>query len=1341
MVKIFLQVRIYLKIFIFSFLFLPVATIASSPCLYKADHIDLSNKAVLCMHQDDNGYMWFGTYDGLNLYNSKHVFVYRFDLQINKSLCSNIIHKITAAEDGYLWISTFLGLNKFSITNREVSESYPECPEAKLLACNEDGNTCVIINDESILYYTPKTKTFQNIQLKGIFKDDIKALFAGTKNTFHLLMSDGKWVLISFNSDLKKTRIEVKYAPAHNKAIESAFYEKDNLYWIDSTRLLYRYNIHENKTIFIKDISDNLKRYGDLSHITSFLNDIYLAFKSNGVIKLSRSNLYQAEEVNLEIGVFSLLRDNKQDILWIGTDGQGVQMYYDKPDQFQSITLNRLPFNLQKPIRSIYTDEQSLWMGTKGDGLIRILGYDNLNNKVINRSQIRSFTTKEGLSENRVFALQKSMYHDILWIGTEGPGLSYYSYKKEKVITPSGIENLKIKKVHSICETNDSTLWVATAGNGIQKITFQANDKSVSIKAVKIFTFENKGRACNEFHAIRYIGHSNLLIGSRGGYGLIRFNIDTNEYSFIPMNSVEYSAIGDVLSLCQSEGFNFYIGASSGLTKMKILPDSAILIRQFGRRDGLENEMIHGILEDAEGNMWLSTNKGLTKYNPDNDFFHNYGQDLDVTEFSDDAFWKSSKTGRLFFGGVNGLVWINPQKKFLSDYKAELLFFDLKFAGESVHWSDFFDNEHKLLKIPPEIKSFSISFVAVDNYNIDNYEYSYKLEGLNQGWIKLQKDNEVTFSNLPPGEYTLNVKYNNDVFNSGNNNYSLLICILPPWYSTTGMVIAYIITFLVILTLSLIRVRKNIQEKQLAITKKLEKEQREKLLETKLNFFTNITHELCTPLTLINGINEQISKQSHGNEILKQYTSVLHNNVTSLNELIQEILDFRKIEDSEFGMCQIEKVSITELLSLISEMFQPEAAENNVSFRLYLPQVLIWNTDSAFLKKIITNLISNAFKYTNSGGVIKLSAQIEEDNLKIIVFNTGIGIEETDIPYIFDRFRTLNNTAKTGYIQKTSQNGLGLSICKSLVKSLKGTITVKSEPGNYAEFIVTLPSQNTLVNQRNIPDVVNHLTITDSEIKENLSSKPIILVVDDNQDIIWLITQTLSSNYLVRASCSVEEAFNIIKTETPALVITDIIMPGKTGLELTKHIKSDKYTRHIPVIIVSAKITHAEQAEGFETGADAYLPKPFSPQLLLSVINRLLENKHKMKNYYNSSESAYELSDGKLIHYDDKKFIEKVLAVIDADMENESLRPEYLAEKLGMNVRSFYRNFKKTSSLSPSDFIKDYRLGYSARLLRTSKLTVQEIIYKTGISNKSYFYREFMKKYGVTPKAYRQETE
>ena len=1326
------------------FLLCPFFKGAASIAFHKANNIDLSNNAIIDIYQDAHGYIWLGTYDGLNLYNGKNTYVYRFEPDNKNTLCSNIIHKISGGGGEYLWISTSMGLNRFSLRDRKVTESYMEYPECRLIVADSLENTLLVSRNNFISCYTARAGSFQDIYTEGITPDAVKALFTDEQGDFYILSSDGFLKKIVPDYSTLPLKLQIKESKIHDKEIRQAFYEEGILYYVDTENKLYQYGMKDKKEKYLSDLSVWMKKYGDISRIVSFQSKQYLAFRDGLLMDLNDPE----GAFDLNIGIFSMIKDNKQNILWIGTDGQGVRMFYDKSERFDGLLLEDLPFVMRNPVRSVYTDEdKTLWFGTKGDGFVRIKEYDSYKGKQIPSDKITRYTTANGLSNNRVYCFYKSRYHSLVWIGTDGPGLSYYSYEDGKVYTlPSKIDT-KLRFVHSICEVNDSTLWVATTGDGLIEVILEKSKSGLGVKYIDSYQLEKDGKVCNEFYSMYYDGKSTIYLGSRGGYGMARFDLLTREYDFMSMNNSSNQAIGDVLSLYYSSDSTFYLGASSGMTRMKCNSSGTCDVRQFDRSDGISNDMIHGILEDRDECIWLSTNKGLTKYNPRNSFFHNYGhQELKVTEFSDDAYWICEYTGRLFFGGIDGLVWIEPQNDQLENFRPDLHFFELKMGGETVSLYDHTDAESAQLVIPPDISTFNISFVATDYIHGENYEYSYLLQNYNTNWTELQKNNEISFTKLPYGNYVLKVRYKNDVYDSNAREYLLPLKVLPPWYRSTWAIVLYVFAFLLLLTGLLYRFNRRMAEKQQLVARKIREEQKEKLYEAKLNFFANITHELCTPLTLINGVGDYIhtyAENTSDNKLIR-YIRILRDNVISLNELIQEILDFRKIEEAGMNYFSIKKTSVSGIIRRQYDSFTPIAEQNGINFTMSLPDSLNWNTDPTGLKKILVNLISNAFKYTDEAGSIRISAMIEDDSLVISVYNTGKGISEADLNTIFDRYRILGDLDGNNYTQMTSRNGLGLFICHSMVQSLRGTIEVKSEEGKFAEFIVRLPylevDEDDMVEENEEPDACILPTSPDQGemgIPVSADDKPCILVVDDNKDIVWLIKESLSPAYTIEEAFSVEDALALMEKQTPALIITDIMMPDIDGLELISRVKSDKFTRHIPLIIVSARISENDQAEGLDLGADAYLTKPFSSVVLRSVVNRLMTSKKELKDYYYSPESAYEQSGGQLIHQEDKEFMDEVIAIITENLDKETLRPELIAEKMGMNTRSLYRRFKKISPLTPTDFIKDYRLTYAAQLLVTTNLNVQEIIYKVGISNKSYFYREFASKYNQTPKEYR----
>jgi len=1269
--------------------------------------------------------MWFGTYDGLNLYNGKHTYVFRYDPGDPHSIDGNIIRKIIDGGPGHIWVSTIMGLNRISISDKKVVQSYSQYPETYLLASDFSGHALFISSDNYISYFSPEQEMFHDIFISGLSVDSIKELFYDG-HKFYLLTVDGLLKQLELDKDPSSVSLKSHESSLHTLEITHAFYDKGagDLFFVDIADKLYAYNSKSKQKELIADLSTLNHTYSGISQILSWRSDIYISYMNEGMVRLDKKNgLIQCVPIDINAGVFSLCKDHLQDILWIGTDGQGVNMYYHENKSFEMIDLADLPYSSQKPVRGIYTDHQNtLWVATKGDGIFRIHDYDLYNRQVFNKDKIVHYTTENGLADNQVFCFLRSADKQTLWIGSEGAGLSYYSYKDDKIYTI----NEDIRWVHSICEINDSVLWLATTGAGLAKVSIDKSTHPYTLKSIDFLVFEIRGRICKNFHSMIFDGDSSLLIGIRGGYGAIRMNIYTNENKLFSPDKREISAIGDVLSLHVKNDSVYYLGTSSGLVKIDGEEKT-----QFNRKDGIANDMIHGILEDNTGCLWLSTNRGLTKYNPANNLFHNfYHPDLAITEFSDDAYWKCPYTGRLFFGGINGLVWLDPIRGDTQKFMPELRFLDVIMKGKSYSLTSLTDG----LVIPPSISSFTISFVATNYINGYNYEYAYLLDNYDTSWVPLQKNNEVTFSNLPYGRYVLKTKYKDDVHDAKIKEYCLPIYVRPPWYLTRWAIGGYIASFFLVLAGIIKWVQKRFEKKQQLLAQQIQNEQKDKLYKAKLDFFTNITHELCTPLTLINGITDNIEcfKVEDSKELFKETIEILRKNVKGLNELIQEILDFRKIEESGFTELKIKRVNISEFIWRQSALFLPVAEKDNLNFKVEVADDLYWNTDVDAFKKIFMNLLSNAFKYVSEKGDIHVWVMSTDKQLILKIYNTGIGIEESEIPHLFDRFHVLEHLDGNKYNQTTVQHGLGLFISQNLVQLLGGEIIIRSEVNKYAEVEVVLPLLKIEEEQG--------LSLSESIVapKEDFS-KPVILVIDDNKDIVWLIKNTLSEEYKIKEAFNASEALSFLEKHIPVLIITDILMQGMNGLDFIRQIKSVRFTRHIPVIIVSAKISAQEQAEGLNLGADIYLTKPFSSLVLRSTVNRLISTKKELKEYYYSPESAYELFGGQLLHQEDKNFMDTVTEIIKENLNKENFGPELIAEKTGLNTRNFYRKFKKITSLSPTDFIKDYRFIYAAQLLITTNLSIQEIIYKVGINNKSYFYREFLKKYQMTPKEYRTQ--
>ncbi|GGH18589.1 hybrid sensor histidine kinase/response regulator [Sphingobacterium alkalisoli] len=1312
---------------------------------YNRATIYLPNNAVLYSFQDHQGYMWFGTYDGLSFYNGTEVITYRHEPANPLSLCSNIIYKITSADKDHLWISTTMGLNKLSLITRKITASYPDLPKLVHIESDAAGDTWMIPEDRVLLYHKASAKagkgTIDRIEItdEKMTLLNINQLFI-VDSTLLILKNDGHLFSKNLNEIKGRPKVNGQEVQIHQRRIVKASLSGNDLYFIDDQFSVYQYDLLTSRKHQLANIRSMANEdYGFIAQIEYYDKAVYIALKNSGVLKVGRGSEDPTVWVRPGVSVFCLLADRYQDLLWIGTDGQGVQQHSASTPVFGEVNLSQANIT-NKPVRTILTDSLgSIWVGTNGDGLIKISKNNTLINSRINENNIRRFNKKEGLLSSQIFGMAKSAYHDLFWIGTE-KGLFYYDYKSGQV--REAIHESKaplLESIHTILEVSNSKLWLASTRFGLIEVFLEEVAGHIRVKSATNYLIQGKNFAGNEIQSMVFSGPSKLVIGLRGGQGVAEFDMEKKQHKFVSVIDPENNAaITDILSVWRDQGNAYYLGSTSGLTSFTYSRGVASDIKHYNKKDGLVNDMIHGILADELGYLWLSSSRGLIKYNPQNGLFHNYiAPTLEINEFSDDAFWKCPYTGRLYFGAVNGFVWINPQQSLQQKHarSRNFHFFDIKVKGESHPLSDFESTSANGIEIPASIQSFSLSFTVLDYLNKD-YAYSYKLENYHDEWISISNANQIDFMNLPAGKYVLKVRYKNDVNTGNEQTESLYITKLPPWYSSTVALSIYAL-LLTALGFYVYQVSKRIaRRRQEEAQKEMIKNQRKELLESKLAFFTNMTHEFYTPLTLIKGICEVLKAGvPHSDTEYQDHLNTLTSNTVALEGLIRELLNIHDPEKPAPTYHIQKDVNLTPLAAQYLKSFRLIAEKAGINYVECISADLTWNTDTAFFQRILNNLVSNAFKYTSENGTVSVNLHQIDDTLELTVYNTGKGIEASELSSIFEPYHMLDNEDDSGYMQLTGRTGLGLSICRSMVELLEGKIEVESEPDHYTQFRVLLPHIPVSGSDDQLP--ANHKR-EDTVLEKIENTRPTILLVDDNGDIVSMISRYLADDYHILPAADAEQAWELLNTESVSLVVTDIMMPGKNGLQLIQEIRSDKSFKHIPVIVLSAQTTEKQQETGIQSGADVYLTKPFSLSLMRSHIVRLVKKNETMRDYFHSPESAYETTKKNIVHRDDKKLIANIIAIIDEHIENPDLGPAYIAELLHTSPRSLYRKVKNITSLSLMDFIKDYRFLTAERLLVSTNLSVQEVMYKSGMTNKSYFYREFVKRNKVPPKEFRK---
>lgn len=1303
----------------------------------------LSNSAILSLYQDHQGVIWIGSCDGLNIFDGTNIHVYNPVNPTKAPLSGNLINDIMETEKDVLWIQTNYGLDRLD-TKLQTSKSFTEFKDKNYMAKSRDNDLFIVKDDGYIYYYQPEKQLFQKLEVPQIAFGHVLSTIIDKNNIL--------WVFTSNNDtrsyQIIKNKEEIALTPnnlfKHSEQLLWAFAEEDLVYFIDKTYSLYEYDFGNQQQYFIADLKAEVETRGEVSSIIKQQNDYYIGFKSSGLIVLKYMSdqkiKYQMQDTEIHSGIFCLMKDKYQDIVWIGTDGQGVYMYFNDAFSITNTLLDTPVYQINNPVRTVYYDEeQTLWIGTKGGGILRIRNYSPETNAAVSFDRIS--ISNSTLTDNTVYCFAPGSANR-LWIGTEN-GLNYYSYQNKQLKAFTVIaDGKKVKYVHSINELNDTTLWVSTVGEGIVKVILDKAGSSPSVKSATRIVLDDGRMASNYFFTSFQENDSILWFGNRG-YGAYRLNVETEQltpYRFD--NVVNSQTANDIFAIYKNEK-GYWLGTSSGL-----LHFNEDYSHYHDRADLFSNNTVHGILEDQQNNLWISTNQGLVRFNPKTNTGQTYDREngLEVTEFSDGAFYKDSRTETLFFGGTNGFVTVKPNAYIMADYMPQINLKGLSIFGKEYNIHDFLHDKKgkKILQLDYSRNFFCIDFMAIDYINGNNYSYSYKLDEVSSQWIESGTSASAIFSNLAPGQYTLLVKYKNNMNGKECEPQKLLIQITPPWYLSNWAYILYFILIALFCILAVYRIVHQYRRKQHRMIEKLNREKKEEVYESKLRFFTNITHEFCTPLTLIYGPCEKILAYPQSDSYIRKYGKMIQQNTEKLNGLILELLEFRRLETGH-KVLSIQRLSVSDKLRNIAESFCELAENKNLNYRLDIEPDIEWNTDISCFNKIVNNLISNAFKYTPEEGNITIGLKVEKQLLTLNISNSGKGIAKENLAKIFDRYKILDSFEMNG---KNSRNGLGLAICENMVTLLNGEINVSSIQNEITTFTVTLPELSPTAQEAETPQKVYETgplnTNTEPmELEQTTvnfdTSKHTVMIIDDDPSMLWFVSEIFVDKYNVLSFNNAAEALASLELKQPDLIISDVMMPEIDGLSFAQKIKQNKLWSHIPLILLSALHHEDDQVKGIEAGAEVYVTKPFNVKYLEKVVYRLIKRESDLKEYYSSIFSSFKVENGNCIHKEDQEFLDKVIETIEKNITNPDLSVELLSSDLGYSTRQFYRKLKPITDKSPADIIKEYRLTMAERLLLTKNYTIEEIMDKTGFNNRGTFYKLFSQRFGMPPRQYREQ--
>ena len=992
-------------------------------------------------------------------------------------------------------------------------------------------------------------------------------------------------------------------------------------------------------------------------------------------------------------------------------------------------------------IKNIYEDKEGdLWIDQNrwGIGI-----YNPDSNKLLFYTDIPSLKNIANLKN--VSCITSVPLLNEIWLGSEYyPEI--YKVKKDK----KGVELLGTLKLTDYVDNSgfprlfytdsNHNLWVGTT-------------KGILVKPAKEKILQDTKFPFVDIIGIREGKDGSLWISTRkqGVYNAkISSDLTLEEKNLRNLKTHAEGVISDNIgAICVDDNGLVWMGSQDG-DVFTYDPQTNKVENLSDMFDMLE-EGIFNIITDQLGHIWISTNKRVIEYDPKNGGIMDYSTmtDVMVNSFMPNSYYKT-RSGKILYGGNKGISVFTPYDH-LSDNPRRIrtMVSDVKIDGVSSLLeknNQRFNLRSQIISLNAGDKNIEIDFSSLNYAFPDKIKYAYKMDGVDDDWVYVRGDRQFAFYNqLPKGKRTFYLK-TTDV-NGLWSNYIAEVQVFkqPAFYETLWAYLFYIVFTLLCLYLFYHRMKRRIQLRHELRIAQIDKEKSEELVQTKLRYFTNISHDLLTPLTIITCLIDD-AEMTNGSRISQ--LTMIRSNVNKLRRLLQQILDFRKVESGNMKL----SVSKSDVISFIDDVckihFTPLMRKKNQTFTfLTEDRHLMAYFDRDKLDKIVSNLLSNAYKYTANGGNIKLIVdsywESENHHLRIQVVDTGEGIAPADLENVFKRFYTINKG------DESESNGIGLSLTKDLVELHHGTINVESELGKGSTFTVDLPinkdsyqedeliSEHISANGINTDLILEKEALADSQVGEDTQIADVhLLLVEDNEELLFLMEKILSKHYHVLIAKDGLEALNVIKDNEIDIIISDVMMPEMDGLEFCRALKSNLETSHIPIILLTAKNTVEDRIECYNAGADGYISKPFELKILEARINNfIMHKKNKQEEFRSNVEVNIDSLEPSSM---DKEFLDKVISVIKSNMSEGDFDVVQLADALAVSKSSLYRKMKLATGLSPIEFIRNIRLKHGSQLLKDKSISVAEVAYECGFSNPKYFATCFKEEFGVTPKEYQK---
>ncbi|BAX82395.1 hybrid sensor histidine kinase/response regulator transcription factor [Labilibaculum antarcticum] len=1283
----------------------------------SGDTNSLSNPSIECLYEDSHDRLWIGTKSGgVDLYNPKAGLFrhFRNESNSNEMIGDNRIISINEQKNGNMWFGGWSG--GLTIWNEESNTFEYHLKNHRVSAIKEDANGNIWIGTNKGIYaYDSNNKTFTRSNFKDASLYDVNDLVIDSKRNILWVTAWNKKGLIGFDLE---TGESVSYMPKCSS-------EPNKVYNSNSYSLL----LDSKGEIYMGTWGGGLYRFN-------------LESKHFSKVNIKPGNL---GELNTDYDIILKIIEDKSGAIWIGTDGGGVCRIGNQLP-FQGVAVND---DNQSGIKNFHVltliedKDSNVWLGTKGGGLYysedrkHFIGINNLRGDAITPD----------------FKVVKCIYETLdgtKWVGTDY-GLHQLVFQKGKYYLKNQIATKKkqIRKIQSLFE-KDGVLFLGTQQHGFWlgkqintpeenwKQFVPANDSILRNERISLIQSDNQNR---------------IWVGSYKGI----YFFDDKKETFAGLSFAQNQKLTSdiILSWCQLNDSTFFIGTPSGLNLLTETKSGEFRIEHFYQEDGLPDDYIHALVTDNEKKLWISTNSGVARFNPKNRSFNNYDKSdgLQGRSFSEGCVYKNA-TGEIYFGGASGFNYFQPNK--IRDNqklpKPAIIGFSMHnkkvSIGEELHGRVILEEDishTQKLELTHREREFTLTFSALGFDAPERNNYAYRLLNYDDHWNYSGTNRTVTYNQLRAGKYIFEMKASNNHSVWNEEPVRLHIKVIPaPWKSWWAIMIYIFIALGLVALIRWVAVRQS----RLAHSLELESvkvEQAQEINEMKLRFFTNISHEFRTPLTLILAPATELLSVDNISLASKNKLRLIEQNSRRLLRLVGQLLDFRKAETGKMEI-SVSKLDLVKFLKQEIKGFQGLAENNQIklSFHSDANQMILW-FDIEKMSIVMNNLLANAFKYVSQNGEISVKLIKQEKSVKIAVRDNGKGIPQSELNRIFDRFYQVDSSLN----RSVGGSGIGLAITKKIVELHHGSIMVESirdvetvfsidlllgkehfsEDQVTQDFVVEVPCDDFIKMEQGIQSVRR-------EIAKTTKEKCTILIVEDQEDINNYITDLFQEEYnVIQKFDGIEGYANCMQT-LPDLIISDVMMPGMDGFEFCEKVKKQERTAHIPVILLTAKTADQFKIKGITTGADAYITKPFNTQELLVQVQTLLKCRKILKNTF-SKKVILKPTDIEISSYEEE-FLNQAVKIVEDHMDDHDFNAEVLASSLNMSTSTLYRKLKLLSSMSTNVFIRSIRLKRATQLLADPHKTIAEISVQVGIADLKYFRKCFRDMYGSSPSEYRQ---